>query len=293
MNDDPPRTRAARRRRAVPQRRRRLVATLGVIPDRHGPGRAEGCERARCRRAGASLAGRGAKQRGGNAGFVAPGSPTAFSRAVGDSRDRDPRCSGRLRSPPVWPDEGRLQMSLSTTDFDYVRNLVKGARRSSSRGKTYLVDSRLTPLVRKQHGVARRAGREAAQRALRRAVPLGDRGDDERDVVLPRRPPFEAFKKKILPEIMAKRSAERALTIWCGLLERPGAYSLAMLIRENFPELTAALCRSSTDLSDRDPRPREARRSRSRGEPRPARSDAGATSRARARVQWSMTTSAA
>ena len=145
-------------------------------------------------------------------------------------------------------------MSLSTTDFDYVRNLVK--ERSAiilEPSKTYLVDSRLTPLVRKQNlsSLGELVAKLRSERfgELHRSVIEAMTTNETsffRDVH-----PFEAFKKKILPEIMAKRSAERALTIWCGACSSgQEPYSLAMLIRESFPELTAwRLQIVATDLS--------------------------------------------
>ena len=51
--------------------------------------------------------------------------------------------------------------------------------------------------------------------------------------------PFEELKSSILPGLLARRAATRSLTIWCAAVasgQEP--YSLAMLIREHFPELT-------------------------------------------------------
>jgi chemotaxis protein methyltransferase CheR len=51
--------------------------------------------------------------------------------------------------------------------------------------------------------------------------------------------PFEELRNSILPELIARRQETRSLTIWCAAVasgQEP--YSLAMLIREHFPELT-------------------------------------------------------
>lgn len=51
--------------------------------------------------------------------------------------------------------------------------------------------------------------------------------------------PFEQLKTTLIPELIARRAEHRSLTIWCAAVasgQEP--YSLAMLIREHFPELT-------------------------------------------------------
>ena len=51
--------------------------------------------------------------------------------------------------------------------------------------------------------------------------------------------PFEELKNSILPGLIARRAATRSLTIWCAsVASGQEPYSLAMLIREHFPELT-------------------------------------------------------
>lgn len=51
--------------------------------------------------------------------------------------------------------------------------------------------------------------------------------------------PFEELRNSILPALIERRSATRSLTIWCAsVASGQEPYSLAMLIREHFPELT-------------------------------------------------------
>lgn len=63
--------------------------------------------------------------------------------------------------------------------------------------------------------------------------------------------PFEALRKVILPRLLEQRAAQRKLTIWsaaCSTGQEP--YSLAMLLRENFPQLAQwNLSILATDLS--------------------------------------------
>jgi chemotaxis protein methyltransferase CheR len=145
-------------------------------------------------------------------------------------------------------------MSLSATDFDYVRTLVKD--RSAiilEPSKTYLVDSRLSPIVRKlnMNSIGELVTRMRQERfgELHRSVIEAMTTNETsffRDVH-----PFEAMKTKIVPELMAKRAAERSLTIWCGACSSgQEPYSIAMLLRENFPELAGwRLQILATDLS--------------------------------------------
>jgi chemotaxis protein methyltransferase CheR len=52
--------------------------------------------------------------------------------------------------------------------------------------------------------------------------------------------PFDALKDTVLPEILAKRAATKSLTMWCGAASSgQEPYTLAMLLRENFPQLTS------------------------------------------------------
>jgi chemotaxis protein methyltransferase CheR len=52
--------------------------------------------------------------------------------------------------------------------------------------------------------------------------------------------PFDAFKQVILPEIIARRSSERRMAIWCAASSTgQEPYSMAMLMRESFPQLAS------------------------------------------------------
>jgi chemotaxis protein methyltransferase CheR len=145
-------------------------------------------------------------------------------------------------------------MTLSPTDFDYVRNLVrKDSAIALDDGKQYLAVARLETLARRegidscQSLVARlRAGQ---QDDLRRKVVEAMTTNETmffRDVK-----PFEVLRDVLLPELIRSRARERCIRFWsaaCSTGQEP--YSLAILIREHFPELASwDISILATDLS--------------------------------------------
>ena len=64
--------------------------------------------------------------------------------------------------------------------------------------------------------------------------------------------PFEAMKSTIVPNVMRCRSSQKSLTIWSAACSSgQEAYSIAMLLREQFPELAQWKVQIlGTDLSD-------------------------------------------
>ena len=63
--------------------------------------------------------------------------------------------------------------------------------------------------------------------------------------------PFETLRTQVLPELIATRSGKRELNIWCAAsASGQEPYSVAMLIREHFPELESwKVHLSATDIS--------------------------------------------
>ena len=132
-------------------------------------------------------------------------------------------------------------MSIEAADFDYICKVV---RESSAivleKGKEYLVEARLYPVVR-ELGLesfpklveAVKKGDAAARTRVVEALTTNETSFF-RDIE-----PFDFLRKDILPEIMKKRAATRQLTIWCAASSTgQEPYSMAMMLRENFPELT-------------------------------------------------------
>jgi len=131
--------------------------------------------------------------------------------------------------------------SMTVTQFDFLCDLVRSESAIVLEpGKEYLVESRLAP-------IARRAGVGSVGELVQQLVgspahPLRNTIVDAmttnetsffRDIH-----PWNALRGHILPELVAARRSTRRLTIWCAASSSgQEPYSLAMLIREDFPEL--------------------------------------------------------
>jgi chemotaxis protein methyltransferase CheR len=133
-------------------------------------------------------------------------------------------------------------MSISKSDFEYICWLAYHlAALVIEPGKEYLVETRLGPLAERAGfaSLADYIGRLRAETKINgvhhRAVEALTTNETFffRDFH-----PFEALRRSILPAVIAQRSAARRLTIWsaaCSSGQEP--YSLAMLLREHFPDL--------------------------------------------------------
>lgn len=133
-------------------------------------------------------------------------------------------------------------MSINQLDFDYIRKLVRDRTALVlSADKHYLVESRLTPIWKDiglgsmQDLVLRlRANHSSTlhQRVVEALVTT-------ETLFFRDGYPFEALHQSILPQLLSQRQ-NRRLNIWsaaCSSGQEP--YSIAMLIREHFPELSA------------------------------------------------------
>lgn len=131
--------------------------------------------------------------------------------------------------------------ALASAEFDYVRKLVhEQSAIVLEDGKGYLVESRLSP-------IARKAGLASLSELVARLQSTRDDGL-RREVVeamttnettfFRDRHPFDVLRDVLLPELLAARAKERRLTIWSAASSTgQEPYSIAMLLREHFPEL--------------------------------------------------------
>ncbi len=145
-------------------------------------------------------------------------------------------------------------MALNSVDFQYVSQLVR--QRSAivlEAEKSYLLDSRLTPLA-KAEGFA---SLDAMVARMRSAPPNGlhrkvveamttNETSFYRDLH-----PFDALRTVVLPEAIRHRAAERRLNIWCAACSSgQEPYTIAMTVMEHFPQLASwSVNILATDLS--------------------------------------------
>ena len=145
-------------------------------------------------------------------------------------------------------------VSIDNDSFQFVSRLV--AEKSAivlEPNKTYLVESRLTPIA-KQNGYESLA---AMINALR-TKPVNGLHQQVVEAMTTNETsffrdqhPFDTLKTTLLPEIIRARAASKTLKVWCGACSTgQEPYTLAMLIRENFPPLADWNLRiTATDLA--------------------------------------------
>lgn len=130
---------------------------------------------------------------------------------------------------------------ITDQEFDAIRNLLLARSAIVLEGsKRYLVESRLAPLVKKLNlnsfaeliAQLRSGTEHALYRQIVEAMVITE-SSFFRD-----HHPFDALRKSVIPDLINRRRAERRLFIWCAACatgQEP--YSIALLLREHFPEL--------------------------------------------------------
>ncbi|HVO46766.1 MAG TPA: CheR family methyltransferase, partial [Steroidobacteraceae bacterium] len=131
--------------------------------------------------------------------------------------------------------------TASAVDYGYLRSLVLGhSQNVLDPSRDYLFHSRLARLLR-NHGMSRleelvqhlRNRRDPAlERAVAEAMTINETSffRDQR--------PFELLRTELLPRLIESRQAAQTLRFWsAGCSTGQEALSLAILIREHFPQL--------------------------------------------------------
>ena len=131
---------------------------------------------------------------------------------------------------------------MTEQDFQVVRKfLVERSAIVLEPGKEYLVETRLAPLLRQQNlnsigeliAQLRSQPGSGLYRLIVEAM-VTTESSFFRD-----HQPFEDLRKAVIPDLIERRRDERRLHIWCAASSTgQEPYSLALLIREHFPQLT-------------------------------------------------------
>ena len=147
--------------------------------------------------------------------------------------------------------------TLPEADFEYLRELMHlRAAIVLERGKEYLALSRLEPVAR-DHGLTTVSELVDKLRTRELTSALHDQVVDalttNETTFFRDYNPWESLRTLVMPELLARKERTRTLAIWsagCSSGQEP--YSIAMSIREHFPELlTWQLSILGTDIDRR------------------------------------------
>lgn len=146
-------------------------------------------------------------------------------------------------------------MQVTATDFEFIRDFArKHAAIVLESGKEYLVESRLAPLARTNGfpDLSAFIGHLRNQRTVNGVhTQVIDALTTNETLFFRDFHPFEALRKELVPALMKSNAVTRCIRIWsaaCSTGQEP--YSIAMLLKENFPELdTWRVQIIGTDLS--------------------------------------------
>jgi chemotaxis protein methyltransferase CheR len=130
---------------------------------------------------------------------------------------------------------------LSERQFSQLSNLLKDETAVVlGSGKEYLVEARLNSLMREEgystlsdliEMVLRKSNPTLNQKVL--LALTTNETSFFRDLA-----PFELLKSKLIPDLLTKRATTKNLTVWCAACSTgQEPYSLAMLMRQSFPQL--------------------------------------------------------
>lgn len=129
---------------------------------------------------------------------------------------------------------------MEAVDYQYLSNLVlQHSGLSLGAGKEYLLEARLIP-VAQSWGLAGIPelvrGLRSSDDRLRTAVVEAMTTNET--LFFRDKTPFDELKEKLLPPILASRQSAKRLRIWSAAASTgQEAYSLAMMLRDSFPEI--------------------------------------------------------
>ncbi len=132
---------------------------------------------------------------------------------------------------------------MTAEDFNYVCRLIR--ERTAivlEPGKEYLVLGRLLPIARqlKLDSVGELIGRLRASPANGLQTQIIEAMVTTETSFFRDIHPFESLRTIVLPDLIRKRQATRRIDVWCAASSTgQEPYSLAMLVREHFPQLAS------------------------------------------------------
>ena len=132
-------------------------------------------------------------------------------------------------------------MSITASEYDYIRKLIqKSAGIVLEDGKEYLVEARFTPIVREQKlesisALVRKLQANGLDPLHKKVVEAMTTNETSffRD-----QHPFDALKKMVIPDLIAKRAASKTLNIWCAASSSgQEPYTIAMTLFDSIPAI--------------------------------------------------------
>lgn len=130
---------------------------------------------------------------------------------------------------------------MTDQEFDAIRKLLlERSGIALDRGKEYLVESRLAPLMKKLNLGSIGELTDHLRRQTDNGIPkqIVEAMVTTESLFFRDHHPFEALRQSVIPDLMNKRRQDRCLNIWCAACSTgQEPYSVALTLREHFPEL--------------------------------------------------------